>query len=198
MKLLHLDSSILGAHSTSRLLTAEVVEAIKLAEPSVDVTYRDLAAPGALPLDSAVLGARGTPAEQRTPEQAALAAQADAVMAEFLAADTLVIGAPMYNFTVPTQLKAWIDQVAVAGVTFRYTANGPEGLAKGKRAVIVATAGGLHANQPSGQAHVGYLKQVLGFLGITDIRVITAEGLGLGPDARDAALLSARKEIATV
>lgn len=198
MKLLHLDSSILGAHSTSRLLTAEVVEAIKLAEPSVDVTYRDLAAPGALPLDSAVLSARGTPAEQRTPEQAALAAQADAVMAEFLAADTLVIGAPMYNFTVPTQLKAWIDQVAVAGVTFRYTANGPEGLAKGKRAVIVATAGGLHANQPSGQAHVGYLKQVLGFLGITDIRVITAEGLGLGPDARDAALLSARKEIATV
>ena len=117
MKLLHLDSSILGAHSTSRLLTAEVVEAIKLAEPSVDVTYRDLAAPGALPLDSAVLGARGTPAEQRTPEQAALAAQAEAVMAEFLAADTLVIGAPMYNFTVPTQLKAWIDQVAVAGVT---------------------------------------------------------------------------------
>lgn len=198
MKLLHLDSSILGAHSTSRLLTAEVVEAIKLAEPSVDVTYRDLAAPGALPFDSAVLGARGTPAEQRTPEQAALAAQADAVMAEFLAADTLVIGAPMYNFTVPTQLKAWIDQVAVAGVTFRYTANGPEGLAKGKRAVIVATAGGLHANQPSGQAHVGYLRQVLGFLGITDIRVITAEGLGLGPDARDAALLSARKEIAAV
>lgn len=198
MKLLHLDSSILGAHSTSRLLTAEVVEAIQLAEPSVTVTYRDLAAPDALPLDAAVLGARSTPADQRTPQQAALAAQADAVIAEFLAADTIVLGAPMYNFTVPTQLKAWIDQVAVAGVTFRYGPNGPEGLAKGKRVVIVATAGGLHKDQPSGQAHVGYLKQVLGFLGITDIRVITAEGLGLGPDARDAALVSARKDIATV
>lgn len=198
MKLLHLDSSILGAHSTSRVLTAEVVEAIKLAEASVDVTYRDLAAPGALPLDSAVLGARGTPAEQRSPEQQALAAQADAVMAEFLAADTIVLGAPMYNFTVPTQLKAWIDLVAVAGVTFRYTASGPEGLAKGKRVVVVSTAGGLHKGQPTDQAHVGYLRQVLGFLGITDIRVITAEGLGLGPDARDAALVSARKDIAAV
>lgn len=198
MKLLHLDSSILGAHSTSRLLTAEVVEAIKLAEPSVSVSYRDLAAADALQVDATVLGARGTPAEQRTAEQQALAAKADAVTAEFLAADTIVIGAPMYNFTVPTQLKSWIDLVAVAGVTFRYGANGVEGLAKGKRVVIVATAGGVHANQPSGQAHVGYLKQVLGFLGITDIRVITAEGLALGPDARDAALVSARKDIATV
>lgn len=198
MKLLHLDSSILGAHSTSRLLTTEVVEAIKLTEPSVSVSYRDLAAPDALLLDSAVLGARSTSAEQRSPEQQMLVARADTVMAEFLAADTIVVGAPMYNFTVPTQLKSWIDLVVVAGVTFSYGANGPEGLVKGKRVVIVATAGGLHANQPSGQAHINYLKQVFSFLGIADIRVITAEGLAMGPNARDDALELARKEIATL
>ncbi len=198
MKLLHLDSSILGSHSTSRLLTVEVVEAIKLAEPSVSVTYRDLADPEALSLGSVVLAARSTPSEQRSPEQQTLAAKADAVTAEFLAADTIVLGAPMYNFSVPTQLKAWIDLVVLAGVTFRYGANGPEGLIKGKRVVIVATAGGMHANQPSGQAHVDYLKQVFGFLGITDIRVIVAEGLAMGPEARDAALASARKDITAV
>lgn len=198
MKLLHLDSSILGIHSTSRLLTVEVVEAIKLAEPSVSVTYRDLADPEALSLGSVVLAARSTPSEQRSPEQQTLAAKADAVTAEFLAADTIVVGAPMYNFSVPTQLKAWIDLVVLAGVTFRYGANGPEGLVKGKRVVIVATAGGMHANQPSGQAHVDYLKQVFGFLGITDIRVVVAEGLAMGPEARDAALASARMDITAV
>lgn len=198
MKLLHLDSSILGIHSTSRLLTVEVVEAIKLAEPSVSLTYRDLADPEALSLGSVVLAARSTPSEQRSPEQQTLAAKADAVTAEFLAADTIVVGAPMYNFSVPTQLKAWIDLVVLAGVTFRYGANGPEGLVKGKRVVIVATAGGMHANQPSGQAHVDYLKQVFGFLGITDIRVVVAEGLAMGPEARDAALASARMDITAV
>jgi FMN-dependent NADH-azoreductase len=196
MKLLHLDSSILGGHSVSRALTQEVVEALRLAEPVVDVTYRDLAARHGLQTDGALLGARMTAAEERTPEQRELLAQADVVMAEFLAADTLVIGAPMYNFSIPSQLKSWIDLVTVAGVTFRYGADGVQGLAGGKRAIVVATAGGQHAGQPTGSAHIGYLRLLLGFLGIRDIRVITAEGLAMGPAVREPALADARAHIA--
>ncbi len=198
MKLLHLDSSILGDHSVSRQLTREVVNAIHLAEPAVDLTYRDLATGLGLQVDGALLAARGLPPGQRTPAQQALVAQADAVMAEFLAAELLVIGAPMYNFSIPSQLKTWIDLVSVAGVTFRYGPDGHEGLATGKRVVIVATAGGQHAGQPSGQAHVDYLRQLLTFLGIRDIRVVTAEGLAMGPAVRDPALAAARARIAEV
>lgn len=198
MKLLHLDSSILGDHSVSRQLTREVVDAIRLAEPLVDLTYRDVVTGLGLQVDGALMAARSLPPAQRSPAQQALAAQADAVMAEFLAADLLVIGAPMYNFSIPSQLKTWIDLVTVAGVTFRYGPNGPEGLATGKRAVIVATAGGQHAGLPSGQAHVEYLRQLLTFLGIRDIRVITAEGLAMGPAVRDPALAAARARIAEV
>ncbi|WP_047396915.1 FMN-dependent NADH-azoreductase [Chitinibacter sp. ZOR0017] len=197
MNILHLDSSILADHSVSRQLTREVVESIRLAESSVHVVYRDLAQ-HALQLDGALLAAKGTPAENRSAEQAAQVREAEAVMAEFLAADTLVIGAPMYNFSIPSQLKAWIDMISVAGVTFKYGANGPEGLAGGKRAVIVATAGGQHAGTPTGIAHVDYLRVLLGFLGITDIRVITAEGLAMGPDVRDPALAQARQQIGTL
>ncbi len=198
MKLLHLDSSILGDHSVSRQLTREVVNAIRLAEPAVDLSYRDLTTQIGLQVDGALIAARGLPPEQRSPTQQALVAQADAVMAEFLAAELLVIGAPMYNFGIPSQLKTWIDLVTVAGVTFRYGPNGPEGMAAGKRVVIVATAGVQHAGQPSGQAHVDYLRLLLGFLGIRDIRVITAEGLAMGPAVRDPALAAARARIAAV
>lgn len=197
MKLLHLDSSILGDHSVSRQLTREVVEAIRLAEPAVQVSYRDLAA-GGVQTDGALMGARATPAEQRSPAQQAMVAQAEAVMAEFLAAELVVIGAPMYNFSVPSQLKSWIDLVSVAGVTFAYGPDGAKGLLGGKRVVIVATAGGQHAGKPSGQAHVDYLRLLLGFLGITDIRVITAEGLAMGPAVREPALAAAREHIAAV
>lgn len=198
MKLLHLDSSILGDHSVSRQLTREVVEAIRLAEPEVSLSYRDLAGGGSVQTDGVLMAARAVPAEQRSPAQQELVAQAEAVMAELLAADLVVIGAPMYNFSVPSQLKSWIDLISVAGVTFAYGPDGPKGLLGGKRVVIVATAGGKHAGQPSGQAHVDYLRLLLGFLGIRDIRVVTAEGLAMGPTVREPALAAARSRIAEV
>ncbi|QLG89099.1 NAD(P)H-dependent oxidoreductase [Chitinibacter bivalviorum] len=198
MNLLHIDSSILGDHSVSRQLTQEVVESIRLAEPLVNVAYRDVSTDALVQLDGALLAAKGTPAELRNAIQAHQVAMAEAVMAEFLAADVLVIGAPMYNFSIPSQLKAWIDMISVAGVTFKYGANGPEGLAGDKRAVIVATAGGQHAGTPTGIAHIEYLRVLLGFLGISDIRVIAAEGLAMGPTVREPALLAARAEIRAV
>ena len=196
MKLLHLDASILGDHSVSRQLTREVVESIRLAETSTEVVYRDLASNAAAPLDGALLAAKNTPAEARTPEQAALVQNAEAVMNEFLSADTLVIGAPMYNFTVPTQLKAWIDRVAVAGKTFRYTEAGPEGLCGNKKVVLVSTAGGLHAGQPSGAGHEDFLKVFLGFIGVTDLEIVRAHGLAYGPEHRTQAIDAAQAQIA--
>ena len=118
------------------------------------------------------------------------------VLEEFLAADVVVIGAPMYNFTISSQLKAWIDRIAVAGKTSRYTENGPVGLAGDKKVVIVSTAGGVHAGQPTGAAHEGYLRTVLGFFGITDIEVVRAEGLAYGEEPRAQAIAAARRQIA--
>lgn len=195
MKLLHIDSSILGDNSASRQLSREVVEAWKSAEPGITVTYRDLAADAISHFSAQTLIAAGTSAELR---DAALKHEADlsaSAMAEFLAADAVVIAAPMYNFSVPTQLKAWIDRIAVAGQTFRYTEAGPEGLCGGKKLVIVSTAGGLHAGQPSGVGHEDYLKLLFGFLGITDIEFVRAEGLSYGDDMRTKAMSEATLQI---
>jgi FMN-dependent NADH-azoreductase len=196
MNILHLDSSILGTHSVSRQLTAAVVQQLRAADASTGVSYRDLAADPVPVSDGDLLSARSTPADERSAEQVALVSRADVVMAELLAADVLVIGAPMYNFSIPSQLKTWIDLVSVAGVTFRYGPNGAEGLLQDKRAVIVATAGGKHAGQPSGRAHADYLKLLLSFLGVTDVRVVTAEGLAMGPEVREPALALARSQVA--
>ncbi len=195
MKLLHIDSSILGDNSASRQLSREVVQAWKAAEPGITVTYRDLAADAISHFSAQTLIAAGTSAELR---DAALKHEADlsaSAMAEFLAADAVVIAAPMYNFSIPTQLKAWIDRIAVAGQTFRYTEAGPEGLCGGKKLVIVSTAGGLHAGQPSSVGHEEYLKQMFGFLGITDIEFVRAEGLAYGDDMRTKAMGEATLQI---
>ncbi|WP_420234439.1 FMN-dependent NADH-azoreductase [Pseudomonas sp. ABY48] len=195
MKLLHIDSSILGDNSASRQLSREVVQAWKAAEPGITVTYRDLAADAISHFSAQTLIAAGTSAELR---DAALKHEADlsaTAMAEFLAADAVVIAAPMYNFSIPTQLKAWIDRIAVAGQTFRYTEAGPEGLCGGKKLVIVSTAGGLHAGQPSGVGHEEYLKLMFGFLGITDIEFVRAEGLAYGDDMRTKAMGEATLQI---
>jgi len=197
MKLLHIDSSILGDNSASRQLSAELVAAWAAAEPGVDVTYRDLAADAISHLSSASLVAAGTPAELRDAAQKHEAALGEKSIEEFLGADAIVIGAPMYNFSIPSQLKAWIDRIAVAGKTFRYTENGPEGLAGGKKVIIVSTAGGIHAGQPSGIAHENYLELVLNFLGITDIEVVRAEGLAYGDEPRRNAIAGAQASIAS-
>ncbi len=197
MKLLHIDSSILGDNSASRQLSAELVAAWAAAEQGVDVNYRDLAADAISHLSAASLVAAGTPAELRDAAQKHEAALGEQSIEEFLAADAIVIGAPMYNFSIPSQLKAWIDRIAVAGKTFRYTESGPEGLAGGKKVIIVSTAGGIHAGQPSGVAHENYLELVLNFLGITDIEVVRAEGLAYGDEPRRNAIAGAQASIAS-
>jgi FMN-dependent NADH-azoreductase len=184
MNLLHLDSSVLAAQSASRELTAAVVAAWQAVHPRGTVAYRDLAADPLPHLDGLAL-AKADPAA---------AAKAEQVMEEFLAADVIVVGAPMYNFSIPSQLKAWIDRVAVAGRTFRYTAKGPEGLAGGKRVIVASTRGGIHSGAPSDFVEP-YLRQVFGFLGITDVEFVTAEGLAYSPEHRAAAMTRALASI---
>ncbi len=196
MKLLHLDSSILGDNSASRHLSKAVVDAWKAADSSVQVSYRDLAADAYSHFSAATLVAGGTPAELRDAAQKHEAELGEATLNEFLAADAIVIGAPMYNFSIPSQLKAWIDRISVAGKTFAYDENGPKGLAGGKKVIIVSTSGGIHAGQASGIAHEDYLQLLLRFLGITDIEVVRAEGLAYGEEPRAKALAAANEQVA--
>ncbi|CAI8814880.1 MULTISPECIES: FMN-dependent NADH-azoreductase [Pseudomonas] len=195
MKLLHIDSSILGDNSASRQLSSEVVKAWQAAEPSAVVTYRDLASDAISHFSATTLVAAGTAAELRNAAQQHEAELSASTLAEFLAADAVVIAAPMYNFTIPTQLKAWIDRIAVAGQTFRYTEAGPEGLCGGKKVVIVSTSGGLHAGQATGVAHEEYLKVLFGFIGITDIEFVRAHGLAYGDEVRTKAMSDAHTQI---
>ena len=195
MKLLHIDSSILGDNSASRQLSGEVVKTWQAAEPGVVVTYRDLAADAISHFSATTLVVAGTAAELRNAAQQHEAELSAKALAEFIAADAVVIAAPMYNFTIPTQLKAWIDRIAVAGQTFRYTEAGPEGLCGGKKVVIVSTSGGLHAGQATGVAHEDYLKVLFGFLGITDIEFVRAHGLAYGDEVRTKAMSDAQAHI---
>ncbi|MBK5301222.1 MULTISPECIES: FMN-dependent NADH-azoreductase [Gammaproteobacteria] len=195
MKLLHIDSSILGDNSASRQLSGEVVKTWQAAEPGVVVTYRDLAADAISHFSATTLVAAGTAAELRNAAQQHEADLSASTLAEFLAADAVVIAAPMYNFTIPTQLKAWIDRIAVAGQTFRYTEAGPEGLCGGKKVVIVSTSGGLHTGQATGVAHEDYLKVLFGFIGITDIEFVRAHGLAYGDEVRTKAMSDAQAHI---
>src|ERR1700761_1178751 len=164
MKLLRLDASALGAYSVSRGLTAAIVAEFVQNHPGVDVTYRDLHA--------APLGHWGLPAGENDP----VAAENAAVLEEFLAADVVVIGAPMYNFSITSSLKAWIDRILVAGKTFRYTAAGPEGLAKGKRVIVAVSRGGFYGADNAAAEHVeSYLRTVFGFIGVTDLEFVSAD-----------------------
>lgn len=188
-----LSSARQNGHSTA--LADDLVQGLVAANTGATVTVRNLTTNGHPVLDEATLGALFTPAAQRTPEQAARVALDDALIAEIQAADVVVLGVPMYNFAVPAQLKNWIDAIARARVTFEYTANGPVGLLKGKKVYVVLTRGGVHRDQPS-DTQVPYLRTVLGFLGMTDVEFVYAEGIAMGPDAEAAALAAARAEIA--
>jgi len=195
MKLLHVDSSILGHGSVSRILSAEMVAALKAGRPDVEVTYRDLSAE---PLGHLTAGHLG--ALQGAPVDAGLQSDVDAgktALEEFLAADIVVIGAPMYNFGIPSQLKAWIDRLAVAGKTFRYGAMGPEGLCGGKKVIIASSRGGVFsAGTPTAafDFQETYLRALFGFFGITDVTFVRAEGVAMGPEARAKAIDDAKTE----
>ena len=199
MNLVHLDSSILGPNSVSRKLSAEIVAKLTAATPGVVVTYRDLAAEPLPHLSGAVLMAAQNADGDHAPQVKADLAAGSAVMAELLAADTIVIGVALYNFTVSTQLKAWIDRIAVSGVTFRYGPDGrPEGLIGGKRVILAVARGGFYsAGAPAAPYEHAetYLRAVFGFLGVTDIDVIVAEGVAAGPQPRAASIAAAEQAI---
>jgi FMN-dependent NADH-azoreductase len=192
MKLLHIDSSVLGPSSVSRQVSAAIAHRLTDTTPGVEVTYRDLAATPLSHLSGAHLAAAqgAAPDAALQPDLAA----GQAVLEEFLAADIVVIGAPMYNFTIPTQLKAWIDRIAVAGKTFKYDANGVHGLAGGKRIVIALSRGNFYGTGAPAAVYEHtetYLRGVFGFIGVTDIEVIVAEGIGAGPEQREKAIAGA-------
>ncbi len=193
MKLLHLDTSILGDNSVSRAIAAAAVARLHAAHAGLEVTHRDLVASPVPHLTGAYL------AGQRPDVQHDQAMQEDltlggAVLAEFLAADIVVIAAPMYNFTVPSQLKSWIDRVLVAGKTFHYTESGPKGLAGGKRVILALSRGGFYGPGTPAAAYEhqeSYLRTVFGFMGASDITVIHAEGVATGAEQRQKALEAA-------
>lgn len=182
MKILQINGSARSEAGNSTRIASDIVARLQAANPGAALVQRDLARDPAPVIDESALGALFTPAEQRTPEQAARVAASDALVAEVQAADVLVIGVPMYNFGISTQLKNWIDAIARAGVTFRYTENGPEGLLKGKKVFIAFARGGRYRGTAT-DTQTPYLQTVLGFLGMTDIRFVYAEGLNMGEDA---------------
>ncbi|MBR0752686.1 FMN-dependent NADH-azoreductase [Bradyrhizobium jicamae] len=192
MKLLHVDSSVLGPHSVSRQVSAAIVDRLRQANPGTDVTYRDLTTTPLAHLSGSHLAvAQGAPAEAALQGDLALG---ETVLEEFLAADTVVIGAPMYNFSVPSQLKAWIDRIAVRGKTFSYGPNGPQGLAGDKRVIIAVSRGGFYgANMPTASfEHLEtYLRAVFSFIGVTKLEFIPADGVQVGPEHREKAVAGA-------
>lgn len=194
MKILQINSSarVEGANSTR--LANTVTARLQAKHPGATVTVRDLAVTPHPVLDAAALGALFTPADQRTPEQAARVALDDALIAEVQAHDAIVLGVPMYNFGIPVQLKTWLDAIARAGVTFRYTANGPEGLIQGKKVYVAFARGGIYRDTPA-DSQTPYIQTILGFLGMTDVKYIHAEGLAMGPDAVDKGFTQAEDDL---
>jgi FMN-dependent NADH-azoreductase len=194
MNVLQINSSARREASHSTRLANRIVRRLRDANPDATLTVRDLGLKPHPVLDEAALGALFTPASQRTPEQAARVALDDALIAEIQAADVVVLGVPMYNFGVPASLKNWIDAIARAGVTFRYSEKGPEGLLKGKKVYVALTRGGKYRDTPA-DSQVPYLKTVFSFLGLTDVAFVYAEGLNFGADAEQMAINSAYQQI---
>ena len=197
MNILQINASARREGANSTRLADSVVARLRADHPDARLTVRDLAATPHPVLDEAALAALFTPADKRSAEQAARVALDDALIAEVQAHDTLVLGVPMYNFGVPVQLKSWIDAIARAGVTFRYTANGPEGLLKGKKVYLALARGGLYRDTAN-DSQVPYLKSVLGFLGLSDLHFIYAEGLAMGPEAATNGFAQAEADLAAV
>jgi FMN-dependent NADH-azoreductase len=200
MQLLHIDSSVLGTNSVSRALTAEIVARQLTLHPGMTVIHRDLATDAALHLSAAHLAAWQGGAVEDALLNADLA-KGGAFLEEIFASDIIVIGAPMYNFSIPSQLKAWIDRVVIAGKSFRYGANGPEGLVKNKKVFIASSRGGVYVPDSPAAAlehHESYLTGVLAFIGMTDVTIIRAEGLAIGAEIRERAISKAREHIAAI
>lgn len=197
---LFVSSSLMSDASTSRRIGGELVQAMQIENPALSVTERHLQ-PASMPhLSAELLGAFGKTADQRSKSESGAVAFADRLIEEVEAADTIVIATPMYNFSIPSTLKAWIDHIARAGRTFRYTANGPEGLLKGKKVHIVVSRGGYYTGESPAKAldfQEPYLRGVLGFVGLDDVSFIHVEGQAIGAEAAAKGLASARAQIGT-
>jgi FMN-dependent NADH-azoreductase len=181
MNILQITSSLRGEQSESNRVANRIVSKLVAANPAATVVTRDLARQPHPQLDEQALGALFTPAEQRTAEQSARVALDDALIAQVQAADVVIIGAPMYNFGIPVQLKSWFDAIARAGVTFRYTENGPEGLLKGKKVFIATARGGVYPADADPQ--VPFVRMLLNFLGMSDQTFVYSAGQAMGPEA---------------
>jgi FMN-dependent NADH-azoreductase len=192
MKLLHIDSSVLGPHSVSRQVSAAIVDRLRQSKPNLEITYRDLASTPLAHLNGSHLAAaQGGVADTALQHDLATG---QAMLDEFLAADIVVLGAPMYNFTIPSQLKAWIDRIVVAGKTFKYGAEGVEGLAGNKRVIVAISRGGFYGAgtaAAAGEYVETYLRWVFGFIGVKSLEFISADGVQVGPEHREKALTGA-------
>ena len=195
--ILQINSAARSQGAQSTLLADELTLKLQQANPGAKTVVRNLLADNLPHLDDATLGVFFTPDEERTPEQKAINARSAALIAELLAADIVVIAAPLYNFGISSQLKTYFDWIARAGITFRYTATGPEGLVQGKKVYVVSARGGKYAGTPH-DSQTPYLSSFLGFLGMSDVNFIYAEGLAMGPEVANAALSAARDAIAAV
>lgn len=193
-QILHIDSSLFSEGGVSSTLATRFVEALRNRDPDIRVVRRDLSTEGIPHLDGDRLRAISTPAEQRDSSQRAVAEYADRLIREIQDADILVLGVPMYNFAIPSTLKAWFDYIARAGVTFRYTENGPEGLLKGKKAYVFTSRGGLHAGKQT-DSQTPFVRTMLSFLGVDEVEFVYAEGLNLGDEPRRSALKEAEARL---
>ena len=193
-KLLQINSSVFSEQGVSSQLADSFVSEWSRLNPGAEVVRRDLAADPIPHMDGARLKALMTPEADRSAEQARTVELSNRLITELQEADVLVLGAPMYNFSVPSQLKSWFDRVARAGTTFRYTENGPEGLLTGKKAYIFTSRGGVHKDQPSDNV-VPFVRQFLAFLGIDDVEIIYAEGLNMGDAFRESGIAEAKQQI---
>jgi FMN-dependent NADH-azoreductase len=199
MKLLHIDSGILGTASVSRQLSADAVAEWRAQHPNTELVYRDLVAQPLTHLAGDQLFAAAADPSQQSPEMRAILAESETVLQEFLDADIVVIGAPMYNFGIPSQLKAWIDRIAIKGKTFAYSEYGPKGLAGGKTVIIASARGGFYgASSPvaAWDHQESYLTTLFGFLGVTDVRFLRAEGVNVSPETKEKAIAEARGGVA--
>ena len=203
VKVLQIDSSPLGEASASRQLTAAIAAGFVQADSTVSLAHRDLSVTTPAHLSGEILSALAGADTSGNAELQKQVALGEELISEFLDADVIIIGAPMYNFSIPSQLKAWVDRIARAGRTFRYTEKGPVGLVSGKRVIIASSRGSIltgDAPHEAGWRHAmdfqeDYLKTVLGFLGVTDVEIVRAEGLGLSPASREESIAKARQQI---
>ena len=196
MNILRVDSAVTGPESVSRELTQAITDHFRALDPAADVVELDLAADPLPHIDAVTTGAIRWPAERHDEAMRAAAPAERAVLEQFLAADVVVIGAPMYNFTIPSQLKAWLDRLGVPGVTFSYSEAGPQGLAGPKRVIVASSQGGAYDLDAPFEHHESYLRDFLAFIGIADPVFVRAGRIGFGPDVRAAALAAARETIA--